>query len=122
MDEDQILAASVGEPPPQHKEIVVADYDPEWPKWFERAAAKIRGARRCSPPARPCRLDLGAGARRQAADRHQPRRHRHDRRGRVLYERTKRELAAKRWKYTQNYADAKTEVIQQTLARARRPT
>jgi GrpB-like predicted nucleotidyltransferase (UPF0157 family) len=39
---------------------------------------------------------------------------------RLLYEETKRELAARTWKYTQNYADAKAEVIQEILARARR--
>lgn len=39
---------------------------------------------------------------------------------RLLYENTKRELAARTWKYTQNYADAKTEIVQQILARARR--
>jgi GrpB-like predicted nucleotidyltransferase (UPF0157 family) len=39
---------------------------------------------------------------------------------RRLYERTKRELARKDWKYTQNYADAKTTVIEEILARARR--
>ena len=38
---------------------------------------------------------------------------------RELYERTKRELAAKEWKYVQNYADAKTEVVRQILARAK---
>ena len=37
---------------------------------------------------------------------------------RMLYENTKRELAAQTWKYTQNYADAKTDVIQEILARA----
>ena len=31
----------------------------------------------------------------------------------------KRELAAQEWKYVQNYADAKSEVIQEILARAR---
>ena len=39
---------------------------------------------------------------------------------RLLYEATKRELAARTWKYTQNYADAKSEVVQAILARARR--
>jgi GrpB-like predicted nucleotidyltransferase (UPF0157 family) len=38
---------------------------------------------------------------------------------RRLYERTKRELARQDWKYTQNYADAKTAVIEEILARAR---
>jgi GrpB-like predicted nucleotidyltransferase (UPF0157 family) len=37
---------------------------------------------------------------------------------RDLYARTKRELAAKEWKYVQNYADAKTEVIKEILGRA----
>jgi GrpB-like predicted nucleotidyltransferase (UPF0157 family) len=39
---------------------------------------------------------------------------------RLLYEETKRELAARSWKYTQNYADAKAEIVQRILARARR--
>jgi GrpB-like predicted nucleotidyltransferase (UPF0157 family) len=34
-----------------------------------------------------------------------------------LYERTKRELARLDWKYTQNYADAKTTVVEEILAR-----
>ena len=38
---------------------------------------------------------------------------------RERYARTKRELAAKEWKYVQDYADAKSEVIQEILARAR---
>jgi len=37
---------------------------------------------------------------------------------RLLYERTKRELATREWKYVQHYADAKTEVIEAILARA----
>jgi GrpB-like predicted nucleotidyltransferase (UPF0157 family) len=37
---------------------------------------------------------------------------------RKLYENTKRELAARNWKNTQHYADAKTEVIQEIMARA----
>jgi GrpB-like predicted nucleotidyltransferase (UPF0157 family) len=37
---------------------------------------------------------------------------------RILYENTKRKLAARTWKYTQNYADAKSEVIQEILERA----
>jgi GrpB-like predicted nucleotidyltransferase (UPF0157 family) len=39
---------------------------------------------------------------------------------RRLYEETKRTLAARTWKYTQNYADAKGEVVEAILARARR--
>lgn len=37
---------------------------------------------------------------------------------RVLYERTKRELAARHWEYVQHYADAKSEVVGHILARA----
>ncbi len=38
---------------------------------------------------------------------------------RDLYERTKRHLARKKWKYGQNYADAKTEVVEAILTRAK---
>jgi GrpB-like predicted nucleotidyltransferase (UPF0157 family) len=37
---------------------------------------------------------------------------------RELYSRTKRELAARRWKYVQEYADAKTEVVEAIIARS----
>jgi GrpB-like predicted nucleotidyltransferase (UPF0157 family) len=39
---------------------------------------------------------------------------------RQLYERTKRELAGRDWKYMQNYADAKTAVVEEIMARARK--
>jgi len=39
---------------------------------------------------------------------------------RNLYARTKLELAQKNWKYVQNYADAKTAVVEQIMARAHR--
>ncbi|WP_405614953.1 GrpB family protein [Streptomyces sp. NBC_01508] len=39
---------------------------------------------------------------------------------RELYAETKRELALREWKYTQNYADAKTGVVEEILARAAR--
>jgi GrpB-like predicted nucleotidyltransferase (UPF0157 family) len=38
---------------------------------------------------------------------------------RLLYEETKRVLAARTWKYKQNYADAKSKVVQEILAKAR---
>ena len=38
---------------------------------------------------------------------------------RELYERTKRELAAYDWKYVQQYADAKTGIVQEIMERAR---
>jgi GrpB-like predicted nucleotidyltransferase (UPF0157 family) len=37
---------------------------------------------------------------------------------RLLYEGAKRELAEQRWKYVQDYADAKTEVVEAIIARA----
>jgi GrpB-like predicted nucleotidyltransferase (UPF0157 family) len=37
---------------------------------------------------------------------------------RALYERTKRDLAARAWAFTQNYADAKTVVVLEILGRA----
>src|SRR5207244_4269247 len=47
-----------------------------------------------------------------------------DRRGRgdadgERYARTKHELAQRTWKYVQNYADAKSEVVEEIIARAR---
>lgn len=41
---------------------------------------------------------------------------------RELYARSKRELAVRKWKYVQNYADAKTEVIERILERAKAST
>jgi len=38
---------------------------------------------------------------------------------RELYERTKRGLAKREWKYVQNYADAKGTVVEEIIARAR---
>jgi GrpB-like predicted nucleotidyltransferase (UPF0157 family) len=40
---------------------------------------------------------------------------------RELYSRTKQDLASQKWKYTQNYADAKTAVVEEILSKARRP-
>lgn len=38
---------------------------------------------------------------------------------RELYQRTKRDLAKQTWKYVQNYADAKTSIVAEIVARAR---
>ena len=37
---------------------------------------------------------------------------------RMRYERTKRDLASRTWKYVQNYADAKSDVVAEILSRA----
>jgi GrpB-like predicted nucleotidyltransferase (UPF0157 family) len=184
MSDEEIEAAAVGGPPSTYREVVVAEYDPDWPKWFERAAAEIRGAlgdavlqldhvgstsvpglaakplidinlvvadttdenayvpkleplgyelrvrepdwfehrllRGYDPPVNLHVFNPGCEeVERMLVLRDWLRLHDDDR---DLYERTKRELAAKQWKYVQNYADAKTDVIQEILARARRPT
>jgi GrpB-like predicted nucleotidyltransferase (UPF0157 family) len=41
---------------------------------------------------------------------------------RGFYERSKRELAKRTWKYVQHYADAKTSVVEEIVARARAAT
>ena len=41
---------------------------------------------------------------------------------RELYERTKRELARREWRYVQNYADAKTAMVEEIIDRARAET
>jgi GrpB-like predicted nucleotidyltransferase (UPF0157 family) len=38
---------------------------------------------------------------------------------RELYERTKRELAVRRWEYVQDYADAKSSIVEEIILRAR---
>ena len=41
---------------------------------------------------------------------------------RELYAEAKRELASRRWTYMQQYADAKTEVVREIMARAEAAT
>jgi GrpB-like predicted nucleotidyltransferase (UPF0157 family) len=181
MSEEQIRAVSVGGAPPEYQEVVIADYDPKWPRWFERAADEIRAALgetaldlhhvgSTSVPgllAKPLidinlvvadttdeaayvpRLETaGYVLRVREPDWYEHRLLRGfdppvnlhvfppgcpevdrmlllrdwlrtNEADRELYARTKRELAAKEWKYVQNYADAKTEVIEGILTRAR---
>jgi GrpB-like predicted nucleotidyltransferase (UPF0157 family) len=44
MDEESIRAATVGELTPYAVKVVVEDYDPRWPSWFEQDRAAIAGA------------------------------------------------------------------------------
>lgn len=44
MTEAEIIAASVAPPVPHNARIHLADYDPEWPRLFEREASRIRAA------------------------------------------------------------------------------
>ena len=41
---------------------------------------------------------------------------------RLLYERTKRELAQREWRYLQDYADAKSTVVEEIIARVKENT
>jgi len=179
--DEQIRAAYVGEPAPLVGPIQIVDYDPEWPRLFEREARRIQAALgdrvlliehtgSTSVPglaAKP-RIDMLLVVANSADEPayvpaleaagyvlciREPDWYEHrvfkgpdtdvnlhvfspgcteiDRillfrdwlRSNVfdfrLYERTKRELARKDWKYTQNYADAKTSVVEEIIARAR---
>ena len=180
MTEEQIRAATIGEPTVHDGPIALAEYDPAWPLLYAREEARIRGilgdrVRRLEHvgstsvaglAAKPIvdmvlavpdsadepsyvpdmeaagyvlrirepewfehRLFKGPdtnvnlhvytdGApeiKRMVGFRDWLRTHDEER---ALYERTKRELAVRRWKYVQNYADAKSEVVGGILARA----
>jgi len=178
--DEYIETVSVGALPSQYQEIVVADYDPQWPQWFETAAGRIReglgdkvlelhhvGSTSVPGLAAKPLIDInmvvadttdedayvpqleaiGYELRVREPDWHEHRLLRgvdppvnlhvfprgchevkrtlrfRDRlcsnaADRELYDRTKRELAAKEWKYVQNYADAKSAVIAEIMARA----
>jgi GrpB-like predicted nucleotidyltransferase (UPF0157 family) len=177
---EQIQAVTIGQIAPLTSPILIAEYDPEWPRLFEREAERIRAALgervvllehagSTSVPglaAKPL-IDIllvvpnsadepsyvppleAAGyllrirepewyehrvfkgpdtnvnlhvfsprcveIRRMLGFRDWLRTHEDDR---ELYERTKRELAQQDWKYVQNYADAKTAVVEEIIARA----
>ena len=179
--EEEIKASAVGEMKPLTGKIHVVDYDPEWPRLFEREAKRIRealgervvmlehvGSTSVPGLAAKPRIDMllvvpdssdelsyvpaleAAGCKlvirepdwyqhrvlkgpdtdvnlhvfspgcveieRMTLFRDWLRSHPEDR---DLYQRVKRELAAKDWKYTQNYADAKTAEVEEIIARAK---
>lgn len=180
--EEQLRAIHVGKLTPLVGPIQIVDYDPEWPRLFEREAKRIKAALEeqvlliehvgsTSVPglaAKP-RIDIllvvkssadeptyvpaleavGYVLRIREPDWYEHRVFkgpdtdvnlhvfspgcleiermllfrdwlRSNASDRQLYERTKRELARLDWKYTQNYADAKTTVVEEILVRARR--
>ena len=182
--EEQILSIHLGKPVPQFVPILIVDYDPEWPRLYEREAERIQSALgnralliehvgSTSVPglaAKP-KIDIllvvansadessyvpsleAAGyvlrIREPDWDEHRMFKGpdtdinlhvfssgcpeidrmllfrdwlRSNESDRLLYERTKRELARINWKYTQNYADAKTTVVQEIIARAQKNT
>ena len=182
--EEQLRAAHIGELTPLAGPIQIVDYDPEWPRLFEREVERIQAALSdrvlmlehvgsTSVPglaAKP-RIDIllavadsadeqayvpaleaaGYVLRIREPDWYEHRVFkgpdtdvnlhvfsqgcteidrmllfrdwlRNNASDLLLYERTKRELARKDWQYMQNYADAKTDVVEEILARARRET
>jgi GrpB-like predicted nucleotidyltransferase (UPF0157 family) len=180
MTEEEIRAAWVTEPPRLVGRIEVVDYDPEWPRLFEREADRIRavlGKRAvqlehvgstsvpglAAKPIIDIMLVVPDSGDEQAyvpdleaagyvlvireAERQQHRvfkgpdtnvnlhvyspgspeieyflifrdRLRSDPADRERYQRVKRELARRDWRYVQQYADAKTEVVEEIIARA----
>ncbi|SDH98416.1 GrpB domain, predicted nucleotidyltransferase, UPF0157 family [Sinosporangium album] len=83
------------------------------PDWYEHRVFRRPGA----DPAVTLHV-LSAGCpeiERMLGFRDHLRRHEADR---DLYARVKRDLAGREWKYLQNYADAKTEVVEEILRRA----
>jgi GrpB-like predicted nucleotidyltransferase (UPF0157 family) len=181
MNEEELRAAWVTEPPKLTAKIQVVDYDPAWPESFRREAERIRGALgervvllehvgSTSVPglaAKPI-IDVLLSVRDSSDEAawlpdleaagyvlviREPDRYQHrclkgpdtnvnlhvyspgcpeierylvfrDRlRGhpedRAHYQRVKRELAQREWTYVQEYADAKTEVVEAIIARAR---
>lgn len=190
MDEESLRANTIGELTPYAVPVIVEDYDPRWPSWFEQNRAKITAAlgerallvehtgstsvpglaakpvidillvvadsadeggylpaleaagyclrirepdwlehrllRRRVADGDPHDVNLHVFAHRYAADeitrmlgfRDWLRTHDEDR---DRYAAVKRELAKRRWKYVQHYADAKTEVIREIHTRANLP-
>ncbi len=180
--EEQIRAAQVGELVPLVAPIQIVDYDPEWPRLYEREAERVQstlgdrvlliehvGSTSVPGLAAKPKIDMllvvansadesayvpaleaaaylltirepdwyehrmfkgpdtdinlhvfSSGCRetdRMLLFRDWLRSNESDRR---LYERTKRELASNNWKYMQNYADAKTSVVEEILMRAQK--
>ena len=180
LTEAEIRAVTIGELTPRTGSILLAEYDPDWPRLFEREADRIRGALgnralqiehvgSTSVPglaAKPV-IDTALGVADSADESEyvpnlesagyvlrirEPGWYEHrllkgsdtnvnlhvfsqncpeiqrmlDFRDRLrenstdreLYEGAKRELAAKDWKHVQNYADAKTTIVEEILTRA----
>ena len=181
LSEAEIRAATVGELTPLAQPIEIVDYDPEWPRLYEREERRIRqalgdrivliehaGSTSVPGLAANPRIDIllvvpdsadevafvplleavGYVLRIREPDWYEHRMFngpdtdvnlhifspgcpeiermlgfrdhlRQDESDRALYEGTKRELARQDWKYTQNYADAKTAVVEEIIDRAR---
>jgi len=184
MDEEALRAVTIGELTPYAAPVVIEDYNPAWPLWFDEERARIEAALgpvalsvahtgSTSVPGLPAKpiIDVllqvddsadesyvpalaaagfelrirepewlehrvlrrrgephdvnlhvfspryaAAEIERMLGFRDWLRAHEDDR---DRYAATKRELSTRDWKYVQDYADAKTEVIEEILAKAR---
>jgi GrpB-like predicted nucleotidyltransferase (UPF0157 family) len=181
MNDEELRAATVGEPKVHDGTINLVDYDPAWPDLFTRESERIRSAlgnvaralehvgstsvpglaakpiidivlvvsdSANEPNYVPALEAIGYVLRIREPDWHEHRmlarnepnvqihvfsegcpeiermllfrnRLRSNTADRDLYERTKRQLARRTWRYVQNYADAKTAVVNDIIARAR---
>jgi GrpB-like predicted nucleotidyltransferase (UPF0157 family) len=178
--DEELAAVRIGPPEILNAQIQLAPYDPDWPRLYEREAARIRAALgeraivlehagSTSIPglsAKP-RIDIILGVADSSDEAvfvplleaagyvlriREPDWHEHrvfkgpdtdinlhvfsvgcaeitrmlafrdhlrtNETDRMLYERTKQDLAKRTWKYTQHYADAKSEVVEEIMARA----
>ena len=184
LTEEQIRAAQVGELVPLVAPIQIVDYDPEWPRLYEREATRVQsilgkrvlliehvGSTSVPGLAAKPKIDMllvvantadepayvpdmetaGYVLTIREPDWYEHRMFkgpdtdinlhvfssgcteidrmllfrnwlRSNESDRLLYERTKRQLASNNWKYMQNYADAKTSVVQEILTRAQKNT
>jgi GrpB-like predicted nucleotidyltransferase (UPF0157 family) len=126
----------VGKPPPLQGRIEIRDHDPQWPTLYDREAARIRAAlgdrvvlvirepdwfehRVFKGPDTNVNLHVFTEGSVEV-ERMLPFRDwlRASTADRELYARAKSELAARDWKYVQQYADAKSSVVQEIMARA----
>ena len=182
MTDEQIQASNVGVPAVLNQPVLIVDYDPEWPKLFERETARIRAAlgpralsiehvgstsvpdlaakpkidillvvmnsadeltyisaleeagyvlkirepdwyehRMLKGPDTDVNLHVFSRGceeiERMLLFRNWLRSNSDDRQ---LYEQAKRKLAKQTWKYMQNYADAKSSVVAEILARTQK--
>src|ERR671933_438013 len=120
LTEEQIRQATIGEPTRVNGPITLVEYDPAWPDHFACEERRIRDAlgeralriehigstavpRLIAKPIIDILLVVADSADEPA----------------YVYAQTKRDLAARHWTYVQNYADAKSEVVEAIIARAR---
>ncbi len=110
--DDEIRAATIGEPTRADGPIHLAEYDLAWPATYELEANRMRA----TLGDRVRLLEhVGSTSVPGLAFRDRLRTHDDER---ERYEAAKRELAARDWTFVQHYADAKGEVIEGIIARA----